>query len=125
MADQTKLEENKSCKAEAFIISFKLLCAICTLHIHIINVQLAQSQLFLRNDCMILSILAERLKYLREHRDLKLKEVSQAVGITPSAVGSLEHGRRPISVETLIKMSNFYGVSTDWLLGLTDNPKRN
>lgn len=74
---------------------------------------------------MILSILAERLKYLRAHRNLKLKEVAQAVGITPSAVGSLEHGRRPISIGTLIKMADFYDVSTDWLLGLTDNPKRN
>ncbi|SDF30368.1 helix-turn-helix domain-containing protein [Sporomusa acidovorans] len=74
---------------------------------------------------MILPILAERLTYLREQRNLKLKEVAEAVGITPSAVGSLEHGRRPISIETLMKMANFYGVSTDWLLGLTDNPERN
>ena len=74
---------------------------------------------------MILQILADRLAYLREHRKLKLKEVAKAVGITPSAVGSLEHARRPISIETLIKMAKFYEVSIDWLLGLTDNPKRN
>lgn len=74
---------------------------------------------------MILSILAERLTYLREKRNLKLKDVALAVGITASAVGSLEHGRRAISIETLIKMANFYDVSTDWLLGLTDSPKRN
>ncbi|WP_371366394.1 hypothetical protein SRRS_07720 [Sporomusa rhizae] len=74
---------------------------------------------------MILPILAERLKYLREQRNFKLKEVATAVGITPSAVGSLEHGRRPISIITLIKMAKFYGVSTDWLLGLTGNPERN
>lgn len=73
---------------------------------------------------MILLILAERLKYLREHSNLKLKDVALAVGITASAVGSIEHGRRAISIETLIKMANFYEVSTDWLLGLTDNPKR-
>ncbi|MDF2569411.1 MAG: hypothetical protein K0R55_1015 [Sporomusa sp.] len=73
---------------------------------------------------MILPILAQRLEYLREQRKLKLKEVGEAVGITASAVGSLEHGRRAISIETLIKMANFYGVSTDWLLGLSDNPRR-
>jgi transcriptional regulator with XRE-family HTH domain len=73
---------------------------------------------------MILPILAHRLKTLRDERNLKLKEVGEAVGITASAVGSLEHGRRAISIETLIKMANFYEVSTDWLLGLSDNPKR-
>ena len=73
---------------------------------------------------MILPILAQRLGYLREQRNLKLKEVGEAIGITASAVGSLEHGRRAISIETLIKMANFYGVSTDWLLGLSDNPRR-
>jgi transcriptional regulator with XRE-family HTH domain len=73
---------------------------------------------------MILPILAQRLETLREERKLKLKEVGEAVGITASAVGSLEHGRRAISIETLIKMANFYGVSTDWLLGLSDSPRR-
>lgn len=73
---------------------------------------------------MILPILAERLGYLRASRNLTQKTVGEAIGITASAVGSLEHGRRPISIETLIKAANFYDVSTDWLLGLSDNPER-
>ncbi|SCA89679.1 Transcriptional regulator, Cro/CI family [Streptococcus macedonicus] len=36
----------------------------------------------------------------------------------------MERGERKLSAEVLISLSNFYGVSTDYLLGQTDFPHR-
>ena len=64
---------------------------------------------------------AERLKDLRRERGLTLKELAEQTGLSASALGSYESEEEkeinPFSVTTLAK---FYGVSTDYLLGLTE-----
>ena len=59
----------------------------------------------------------EILKELREGRKLTQLEFSQIMSVAPSTVGLWEQGRREPSYEKLKKIADFYGVSTDYLLG--------
>lgn len=65
-----------------------------------------------------------RLRDLREDHDLTQQYVADKLSFSNSAYAKIERGERALSVEVLIKLSNFYNVSTDYLLGLTEYPKR-
>lgn len=62
--------------------------------------------------------LCERLKELRFERRLKQSEVAEKLGISVSCYGGYEQGYREPDLKTLIKISKFFEVSTDYLLGL-------
>lgn len=49
-----------------------------------------------------------------------LQEVSDAIGITRVAMGYYEKGERKPDIEMLYKIADFYKVSADYLLGITD-----
>lgn len=66
-----------------------------------------------------------RIRDLREDRDLKQRQVSEFLNCSQQVYSNYELGQRDIPTDILIKLSNFYNVSTDYLLGLTNNPKRN
>ncbi len=64
----------------------------------------------------------ERLKDLRTERYLKLEELAAATKISKSALGSYENDElKEISHKNLVELARFYGVSTDYLLCLTEN----
>lgn len=65
----------------------------------------------------------ERLKDLRAERHLTLEELEAAVGISKSALGSYESDEtcKEINHGSILKLADFYHVSTDYLLCLTDN----
>lgn len=65
----------------------------------------------------------ERLKDLRVERHLTLEELEAAVGISKSALGSYEADEacKEINHGSILKLADFYHVSTDYLLCLTDN----
>lgn len=64
----------------------------------------------------------ERLKDLRTERHLKLEDVAEATGISKSALGNYENDDyREISHGSIITLAEFYNVSTDYLLCLTEN----
>ena len=67
----------------------------------------------------------QKIRDLREDRDLKQREVAQYLNCSQRVYSNYELGQRDIPTEILIKLSAFYNVSTDYLLGLTNNPKRN
>lgn len=66
-----------------------------------------------------------RLKELREEKDMAQADVGKILDITSQAYGLLENGKRDISTEYLKILSNFYNVSTDYILGLTNERKEN
>lgn len=66
----------------------------------------------------------QRLRDLREDYDFTQKYVADQLTLTHSAYAKIERGERQLSIEVLIKLSSLYHVSTDYLLGLTDFPKR-
>lgn len=67
----------------------------------------------------------KRLKDLREDKDLFQKELAKVLNITQQYYSEYETGKRSIPIEILIELSNFYDVSCDYILGLTNKKERN
>ncbi len=67
----------------------------------------------------------QRIRDLREDRDLKQREVADFLNCSQRVYSNYELGQRDIPTEVLIRLSQFYHVSVDYLLGLTNNPKQN
>ena len=65
------------------------------------------------------------IRALREDRDLTQKQLCDYLHCSQQVYSNYELGQRDIPTDILIRLSNFYNVSTDYILGLTDNPKRN
>ena len=59
---------------------------------------------------------------MREDRDLKQKEIAEAIGITQRKYTYLETGVQQWTDELLVRLAAYYGTSVDYLLGLTDDP---
>lgn len=57
------------------------------------------------------------LKELREDHDLKQKEVAKIIGTTQQHYSRYETGGYEIPVYALCKLADYYGVSTDYILG--------
>ena len=69
---------------------------------------------------IILSTLADRLKALRKEKDVRQEDVSKATGIHAASLSRYENGKRTnIGRDELIKLSNYYGVSMDYIVGLS------
>ena len=63
----------------------------------------------------------ERLKDLRVEHKLTLEQLAEKTGISSSALGNYENKEdKDISHTSLVKLAKFYGVTTDYLLGLTE-----
>lgn len=67
----------------------------------------------------------KRLKDLREDNDLLQEDIAKVLNTTKQSYSNYERGYRKLNIEDLIKLSQFYKVSTDYILGLTDNPEPN
>ncbi|HEN0198575.1 TPA: helix-turn-helix transcriptional regulator [Streptococcus agalactiae] len=65
-----------------------------------------------------------RLRDLREDNDFTQKYVAEKLSFTHSAYSKIERGEHILSADVIIKLSNLYNVSTDYLLGQTDFPHR-
>lgn len=63
---------------------------------------------------------ADRLKQLRSEKGLVQKDMAKFLNITTSAYGYYEQGKRNPDPKTLMKLSDFFNVSVDYLLGKTD-----
>lgn len=67
------------------------------------------------------SIVSQRIKALRIERNLTQQEMSDLLGCTQVCYSHYEMGDRSISIFTLIKIAKIHRVSTDYILGLTDD----
>ncbi len=70
-------------------------------------------------------MLYPNIRMLREDNDLTQKKLSTYLCCSQQVYSNYELGQRDIPTDVLIKLSHLYNVSVDYLLGLTDNPKRN
>lgn len=61
-----------------------------------------------------------RIKLLREEKKIKQDELAKVLSISPSAVGMYERDEREPNNEITLKLAEYFGVSTDYLLGKTD-----
>lgn len=65
---------------------------------------------------------SSNLSSLRQKNHLTLDSLGKILGITNQAVSRLEKGKSSPSVDVLFSIADYFNVSTDWLLGRTDDP---
>ena len=65
-----------------------------------------------------------RIRDLREDHDLRQKEVAAYLNCSQQVYSNYELGQRDIPTDVLIRLTEIYDVSADYILGLTNNPAR-
>lgn len=65
----------------------------------------------------------KRIRDLREDRDLTQKDLAKCLNCSQQVYSNYELGQRDIPTDILIKLSAFYKVSVDYILGISENPK--
>ena len=65
-----------------------------------------------------------RLRDLREDKELTQADIAKLLETTRQQVGKWETGTQMMGVDKYIKLAKFYNVSVDYLLGLTDTPRK-
>lgn len=65
----------------------------------------------------------KRMKNLREDRDLTQAELGKILNKSQQGYNHIETGRAELKIEDLIKLCEFYNVSADYLIGLTEKLK--
>ena len=66
----------------------------------------------------------QRLKDLREDRDLTQEDVARVLQTTREQVSKYETGKQMMGVDKYIKLAKYYNISLDYLTGLIDTPKK-
>lgn len=66
-------------------------------------------------------IFAQRIKELREDRGLSQGKLADELGISRGALSYYESYQRTADISMLVKFASYFGVTTDYLLGLSDN----
>ena len=61
-------------------------------------------------------MLGARIALLRSQKAMSQQALAKALGISASAVGMYEQGRREPSLQMVVKLAELFGVSTDYLL---------
>lgn len=67
--------------------------------------------------------MANRIRDIREDRDLTQAQVAAIIGTTQQQYSKIETGRADISGEKLKLLAQFYNLSTDYILGLSKDPR--
>lgn len=65
-----------------------------------------------------------RLRDLREDHDLSQQQIADVLGIQQTVYSRYERGFQTIPLQHLVTLAKYYDVSADYLLDLTDKPKR-
>ncbi len=65
----------------------------------------------------------KNLRGIREDRDIKQKEIAAHLNVSQNTYSQYETGVISLTAEVLVKLADYYGVSIDYLLDRTNNPK--
>lgn len=71
-----------------------------------------------------MDIFAERIKELRLTQAISQTALANHIGLTQRAIGFYETADKKPDYENLVKIADFFDVSTDYLTGRSDNPKQ-
>lgn len=66
----------------------------------------------------------KRLRMLRERRRVSRYVVSELCGLNRNAVRRYERGEAEPTMKALINIADYFEVSIDYLVGVSDTPKR-
>lgn len=76
----------------------------------------AQNNRSVKGDAMYF----KRLRDLREDSDLKQADIAEYLGIAQTVYSRYERGFQTIPLEHLLKLADYYNVTTDYMLGRSD-----
>ena len=65
-----------------------------------------------------------RIKDMREDSDKKQEDIAAVLGITRQQYQLYESGKREMPTHHFIALAKYYNTSLDYLVGLTDKPRR-
>ena len=65
------------------------------------------------------TIYGMRIKQLRTERKLRQADVARLLNVTPEAYSMWENGVRQMSLSNLVALANFYGVTLEYLVGVS------
>ena len=65
-------------------------------------------------------IFPERLKELREEKELSINQLSKEINVSPTAISRWENNLRIPNIVNLFVLADFFDVSADYLIGRTD-----
>lgn len=65
-----------------------------------------------------------RIRDLREDKDLNQTTIAKMLNMSQTGYSKYETGENDIPTSVLIRLAQFYGTSTDYILGLTDIPDK-
>lgn len=61
-----------------------------------------------------------RLKFLRNEKGENLEKIAKYLNVSIQTISNYENEKRDMTPETIIKLAEYFDVSTDYLLGKTD-----
>ena len=70
----------------------------------------------------IKNIFGSRVLEQRKKMGINQEELGAKIGLTHKAISTIESGKRGTSFEKLVELAYVFHVSTDYLLGITDDP---
>lgn len=65
----------------------------------------------------------KRIRELREDHDLTQRQIAEVLHCSQRVYSNYELGQRDIPTDILIKLSGYYNVSVDYMLGISDVPE--
>ena len=65
-----------------------------------------------------------RIRNVREDRDLTQAEIGRVLQKSQQGYNHIEAGRAELKIEDLIRLCKFYNLTADYLIGITDTPKK-
>lgn len=65
-------------------------------------------------------MLSKRISYLRKKKSLSQAQLASQIGLSPSALGMYEQGRREPTLDVLVAMARIFDVSLDFLITGTE-----
>ena len=67
-----------------------------------------------------MNLFPERLTQLRTNRQLRQRELAKSLHVSTSAISNYEQRLRYPDIDMLIRIADYFGVTTDYLLGRTE-----
>lgn len=69
-------------------------------------------------------IVGQRIRQLRTERNIKQDEVANSIGISKQMLSNIETGYRDATLDVSVALAQYFEVSLDYLVGLSDKPER-
>lgn len=70
-------------------------------------------------------MIGEKIKELRKNNKITQEQLGNAIGVSKMAISYFEKGKKSPGRESLKKIADYFGVTTDYLLGRSEDPELN